>query len=300
MIKIDRSSYHLFAWQGFAMEVPVDWNLAEYKMTGDVSRVRLHDDFNLRLELEWLYSRKRLNPERIRKRYEKSAAAMNTACAAAENMAELPAGWTACLYSMPDGKRLVTAFWLETEKRFFCLLKIHFANASRREGERIMRRIASTFRLYANGLAPWAVYDVSFLLHRAYRLVTTSFLAGSKLFVFENQQRRLYLFFFSLADVLTQNQSPAQWCAGYLNRFKPLSAVRFLACEDGKIAVRRKWLGFWGNMEPVVRGCLRYMAWCKLLKEKNQLFLGVCNYRRQRDLERLCKDFDPSLGPDSG
>lgn len=296
---LENERYHLFAWEGFSCDVPADWNLAEYKVVDGVSYARFHDDFSRRLDFEWINARRRIKMEVIRRRYDKIASAMSAAGAQAENIDDLPCGWSACLYSMPDGKRLLAAFRLVPESNFFCLLKIHFENASKREADRIVRRIAGTFRIYEHGLAPWAVYDVAFQLRKDFRLAATSFQAGRKMLVFEWRLRRLYLMFFSLADILLQNQTMEKWCAGYLNGFKAVAGVKFAEGREGEIIALHNWWRFFGNVEPVVRGCLRYKAWCRLIPEKNQIFLGVFNFSRQKDLAFLADSLEASLAADS-
>ncbi len=337
-------SYHQFAWQGFSCDIPADWNLAEYKIVGGVSYARFHDDFNRRLDIEWIKARRKMKMEVIRRRYDQIASSMNTAGAQVENIEDLPGGWSACFYSMPDGKRLMAAFKLVPESvapcggpphtnrvfaepcdlssvatrakeeaagvkpmptqaglakkgSFFCLLKIYFEQASRREADRIIRRIAETFRLYEEGLVPWSVYDISFQLQSDFKLSATAFQAGRKMMIFEWRLRRLYLMFFSLADMLAKNQSREKWCADYLNTFKGISGVKFSAGGAGEIVALHNWWRFIGNVEPVTRGCLRYKAWCRPIPDKNQLFLGVFNYRRADDLSFLAAGLDPALAP---
>lgn len=280
-------TYHRFAWQGYSCEIPADWNLAEYKISAGVSQAHFFDDFSCRLDFEWMDVRRRLKIEAVRRQYDKIADSMSASGAQAENIGDLPGGWSACLYSMPDGKRLLAAFRLVPENNFFCLLKIHFENAGRREAERIVRRIAGTFRLHENALVPWAVYDIDFQLSNEFKLVATSFQAGRKLMVFEWRLRRLYLHFISLADMLCKNQAMEAWCADYLNGFKAIAGVKFAAGREGAIMATHNGWRFWGNVEPVMRGCLHYKAWCRRLPEKNQVFLGVFNYRRQADLAFL-------------
>jgi hypothetical protein len=200
---------------------------------------------------------------------------------------------------MPDGKRLVAAFKLVPESNFFCFLKMYFEKAGKREADRILRRLAETFRLSEQGLVPWAVYDVSFKLRHEFKLGATSFQAGRKLLVFEWRLRRLYLMFFSLADLLCKDRSMEKWSADYLNGFKGISGVKFAEGSAGEIvAVHNGWR-FLGNMEPVMRGCLRYKAWCRLVPDKNQMLLGVWNYRRHEDLAFLAGGLDSAWAPDS-
>lgn len=289
--------YHQFAWQGYSCDIPADWNLAEYKVVAGVACARLHDDFNRRLDFEWVNARRPIRMEVIRRRYDNIASAMRASGAQAENIEDMPGGWSACLYSMPDGKRLVAAFKLVPESNFFCLLKMYFEKAGKREADRIVRRIAGTFRLYEHGLVPWAVYDVSFQLRHELKLGATSFQAGRKLLVFEWRLRRFYLMFFSLADLLCKDRPMEKWCAGYLNGFKGISGVKFAEGGEGEIAALHNWWRFLGNVEPVTRGCLRYKAWCRLLPDKNQIFLGVLNYRRHEDISFLVGGLDPALAP---
>lgn len=290
-------SYQQFAWQGHSCDIPADWNLAEYKVVAGVSYARFHDDFNRCLDFEWVNARRRIRIEEVRERYDKIADAMEASGAESENIEDLPGGWSACFYSMPDGKRLVAAFKLVPESNFFCLLKMYFEQASKREADRIVRRITDTFRLYEQGLVPWAVYDVSFQLQHEFKLGATSFQAGRKLLVFDWRLRRLYLMFFSLADLLRKQRSMEKWCVDYLNGFKGLSGVKFVEGGEGGIVALHNWLRFFGNVEPVTRGCLRYKAWCRLVPDKNQIFLGVFNYRRQSDLSFLASGLDSALAP---
>lgn len=292
-------TYHRFAWQGFSFDLPSDWNLSEHTAAAGVSCARFFDDFTCRLEFEWISARRRMRIEEIRKRYDKVADAMKAAGAQAEQIEELPASWSACLYTMPEGRRLLAAFRLEPEGDFFCLLKMHFENASRREAERIVRRIAGTFRRPAPGPVPWAVYDIDFSLSGDFRLMATAFQAGRKMMVFGWRCRRLYLNFFSLADLLCRDKPMAQWCAGFLNGFKALSGVRFSAGADDALVAAHQWWRFWGNVEPLLRACPRYMAWCRSVPDKNQIFLGVFNYRGAGDLAFLESGLDPGLRPTS-
>lgn len=295
----ERSPYHIFAWQGFAYDIPARWNLAEYKVADGISSVRLDDDFGPRLDFEWFYARRPVKADVIRRRYDKIAAAMHKTGTVAANMEDMPGGWSACLYSMDDGKRLMAAYRLGPESNFFCLLKMYFESASRREAERIIRLIASSFSLYDHGFIPWAVYDIAFQLQKDFRLVATSFQAGRKLLVFEWRMRRLYLWFFSLSDMLLQKQTMEEWCVGYLQSFKAISGVSFKAGQEGEIPARSQWRRLFGNIEPVMRGCLRYKAWCRRIPDKNQIFLGVFNYRRQEDLLFLASGLESPLAPGS-
>lgn len=293
----ERERYHLFAWQGISCDIPATWNLAEYKVADRVSYARFHDDFSRRLDLEWLYARRPIKIDVVRRRYDKIAASMSATGAKAERLEDMSGGWSACLYSMPDGKRLMAAFLLVPERNFFCLLKMYFEDAAKREADRIVRRLAGTFRIYEHGLAPWAVYDIGFQLQKDFRLSSTSFQAGQKLLIFEWKLRRLYLWFFSLADMLLKKQPIAEWCAGYLNGFKMISGARFSAAGDGEIIASAQWWRLFGNVEPLTRGCLRYKAWCRLIPEKNQVFLGVFSYRRENDLSFLASGLEWSLTP---
>jgi hypothetical protein len=291
------AAYHRFAWQAFSFDIPADWNLAGHTTAAGVSHARFHDDFGLRLELEWMEARRPISPAVVRQRYDKLAAAMSAAGTRSDPIAALPDGWSATLHHMADGIRMVTAFRVLPGSPFFCLLKMHFDKTAGREPERLFHRLAESFTRHEEGLVPWAVYDIGFQLHRDFRLHATSFQAGRKLMVFDWRLRRLYLQFFSLADLVCREQPMEQWCAGYLKGFKALSGVTFTAGREGTLVAAHQWWKWWGNAEPLTRGCLKYRAWCRLIPEKNQLFLGVLNYRRAEDLAFLARGIEPSLAP---
>lgn len=282
-----KARYKYFAWQNFSCNIPEEWNLAGHKDEKHSSSIRLQDDYSHRLDFEWTQPRHPLRADAARRAYDRMADAMRKSGAEGEAMPDMPGGWTACLYAMPDGRLMVAAFYFPEDRLYFGVLKMYFENTSRREPERVAREMAGSFRVYSDTLAPWAVYDAEFRLATAFRLTATSFQAGRKLFVFEWRSRKLFLFFISLADMLVREQSIETWCAKYLDGFKGISGASFSPGENGVILAERRWRRYVGNMEPVVRGCLRYSAFCRRVADKNQIFIALFNYRRAADADFL-------------
>lgn len=288
----------LFAWDGFSFEVPADWNLSSYKVESKISSISMQDDSSLRLEMEWLRARKPIDGISVKHRYTKQAEPLTRADAQVTLIEELPPGWSAYLYSMPEGGHLLTAFWLTPDAHFFCFIKLHYPAASRREPVRMIRQIASEFRINNQPAAPWAVYDISFRLNRDFQLINTSFQAGRKLMVFEWRLRRLFLWFFSLADLALRTKSLNIWCADYLNAFKGIQGVHFEPAPDGGITARKSKYYPLGHIESIVRGCLRYRAFCRHIAEKNQIALCFLHYRKPSDLEHLQLELDSAINND--
>ncbi|MBU4199694.1 MAG: hypothetical protein KKG09_00500 [Verrucomicrobia bacterium] len=286
---------HCFAWDGFSFQVPRDWNLSEYALLRDVSWIRMEDDSAVRLDVEWTRSRRPIDMERMRKQFSAVAKSMTTAGAETQSVEELPDGWSAFLYSMPDGRHLLAAFRYVPGSDFFCLLKIHFKSVSRREPPRILHRIASTFQLHEQDVVPWELFDIRFLLNRDFRLLSTSFQAGRQLMIFEWRLRIFYLWFFSLADLVLREKSMEAWCATFLNGFKGIRGSRFTAGEQsGVILSRHLWRYPLGHIDEIVRMCFRYRAHCRHLAAQNQIALWVFQYRTNADLDKLALDVTPS------
>ncbi len=273
-----------FAWDGFAFEAPWDWNLARHETRGAISRLAMEDDTALRLEMEWSRSRRRPDADQVRRRFDALAAEMRRADAKASPVGELPPGWTAALYTMPDGRRRLNALCL-AGAGFTGVFTLHFEQASLREPLRIMRQLASTFTIAGGALAEWEVFDFAFRLNAEFRLTGTSFDAGSKLMIFEWRWRRLFVWWFSPAEVIVGRQPVEQWCARVLNRFKTIRGPIFRAgAAPGELAWRRDWRYPFGRFEDLYRGCQLYQARCRVLAERNILLLTVFQYRRAADL----------------
>lgn len=281
------NKYQRFAWDGFSFDVPADWNLSDYGYRRDVSRIQMEDDAFLRLEMEWLRARQRLETARLQQRYAQMAAGLKAGEADQTVVDQLPPAWSAYLYSFPDGRHLLTAFRLVAGHPFFCFFKIHFPFASRREPERLIRNLARSFQLQEAAVISWTLYDIDFRLDREFRLVQTAFQAGRKMMVFEWRLRRLFIWFFSLADVVLQKGSLESWCADYLKTFKGLRGPVFNPGGPGKLVSRRHWLSPFGQIEEIIRRCSRYQARCLRLPAKNQIVLMVFQYRDESDLARL-------------
>lgn len=278
---------HRFAWDGFSFHVPRDWNLSDYSFHGKTASVRMEDDNAMRLEMEWIRPRKAVKDSVLRDRCARIGKSMAEEGAESSAIDGLPAGWTAVVYSMQDGKYLLTAYRLDPKSSFFCLFKLYFAAASRREPPRMIRKIASTFMLHEDGPVPWEFYDVSIRVARGFRLVNTSFLAGRKLMVFEWRLRRLYVWFFSLADTILKRKPMEEWCADYLNDFKGIQGPKFLPGRNGAIFTRFSFRYPLGHFEEIFRWCFRYHAQSRHVPERNHVVLCVFNYRNHRDLAMI-------------
>ncbi len=278
---------HRFAWDGISFEVPFDWNLSGYSFNENSSSVQMEDDNALRLDMEWIRPGKPVDQSELQKRCSKVAEELEDAGAETSAIGALSEGWTATMYSMPDGRHLLTAYRLVPDSTFFCILKLHFPAASRREPPRMARIIASSFRIHKEGPVPWEFYDVSFEMNREFRLVNTSFQAGRKMLAFEWRLRRFFIWFFSLADSILKQKPLEEWCAEFTNGFKGIRGPTFVAAGKGEIQSRFTYRYPFGHVEELVRGCLRYHARCLHIPEKNHIVLYVFNYRKQSDLDMI-------------
>lgn len=295
--------FHRFAWDGLSFDVPANWDLSEYHFGKQLSEVKMEDEVGLRLELRWTRARKRLDEERVRNRYEKGSHGLTDMAEERRPITTLGRGWTAFLYTMADRQVLITAFWLSPDAHTFCFFCLHFEGIGKRKPVRIMEALAASLAVETGPSVAWSVYDISFRLNRDLRLVGTSFQAGRKLMVFQWRLRRLYVWHFSLADMLLKEQTLAAWGAGFLNGYKEIRGPRFVPAGDTRIRARRCLVHPLGHHDEIARLCFRYRVAARHDPECNAVRLSVFNYRHAADLERLAYfcdstqlDFSPVHG----
>lgn len=281
----------LFAWDGVSFQVPDGWHLSSYVLRKNLTRVVLEDDYSVRLEAEWTRPKRPVN---LKKTRDRAARAAKPLAAAATHKRELSATGSAhsvVLYTMPDKSTLLTAFLSPPGSTLFCLLRLHSGPEDRDDPAVVLKLIAGSFTVHRGDTVPWAVYDISMELPVDFRLASTSLEAGRKLFVFEWRLRRLYVWHFSLADILLKGRAPEQWAAEFLNAFKGIPGPVFSPGVGGEIEARRPLLHFLGQFEEIGRRCFRYRAQCIHNKETNRITLWVYNYRHPDDLEKLPHGF---------
>ncbi|MFN2352542.1 MAG: hypothetical protein ABR497_11425 [Kiritimatiellia bacterium] len=288
MPNADVPQYHRFAWDGFSFEVPVDWELSHHQTHSGFAQIEMEDDVARRLEMEWTRMQASMTSDKINRRYEKLAGEVRVLGGEASPVTEPPPGWSACLYSMPDGRRLLTAFF-QASAGLHCLFKFHFERASYREPLRVFRRLAETFKVMLHGPVIWEFLDVAFQLNPECRMTGISLQAGSKLMEFDWRWRRLFLWVFSPADViLRQTKSPDEWCAKILNKYKDIRGAVFRpGPRPGELVWRREWRYIFGRFEDLYRRCNRYRAVWQVVEQKNQLLLTVYHYRTESDLSTI-------------
>jgi hypothetical protein len=278
---------HLFAWDGVSLLIPDTWNLAGYSFSKGLTHVEFEDDCTLRMEAEWIRPPRRLDIGKIQKRYGKAAKKLTRAALKSYQCEDAPAGWSAFVYELPGGERLLTAFFLTPDFSLFNFVRIRFGPQDTEDEEDVLKLVAASFRTHQEGEVPWALYDISIALPSDFRLLSTSIQAGRKLLVFQWRLRRFFLWHFSLADILLKQQKLEEWAAEFLNSFKGIKGPTFAAGHDGEIIGRRKWGHRLGHFEEIGRLCFRYCAKAIHDSEKNRVVLWVFNYRKAQDLEKI-------------
>jgi len=290
------SSTHRFAWDGISFSVPFSWNLSVQQCRKGVSSIELEDDTSLRLQLDWTRPRSKIDIETVRRRYSKLSKNLVGAADRVEPVAGLAEGWTAFRYVMPDRRCLVIAYFLASTGDVFCFFRVHFSPRERKRRARTLDLIFSSFRVHAGDIVPWEFYDVAFDLGVEFSLNGTSLHAGRKLMIFQWGLRRLFIWHFSLADVILKRNDIGQWAVDFLKESKVVCGPVFELDEDGSIRSRRTLRYPLGHYEEIGRQCFRYQAGYRHLPKKNQIVLWVFNHRRPEDAEKFSRTFDPSSG----
>jgi len=278
-----------FAWDGVSFDVPESWNLSHYTHDKQQRRIEMEDDFSHRLDVEWIFSSVKLNPAAIEQRYLKSAKALTKSAKESKALSNMPKGWAAFLYSFGDGRKLITAWWLVPEHKFFVFVMLHFERDSKEKPEALLRAIAQSFTLHTSGLVPWRCYDIAFQVPRSLKLEKTEFLAGRKMFLFQWRGRRLHLWFFSLADLLLKKRSLEEWAAEFLSGQPGLRGPKYVVAGSEIRAERKPWRPF--HADQIGSLCFRYKCGVKHNPERNQIVIWAFHHRRASDMEHL-KGFD--------
>lgn len=289
------SNQRLFAWNGIAFLTPKSWELAQAKLFKGVTTIMLEDSHGPRLEVDWFATDGKVSADKVQKRCQKQSGELSDKAVEVLEITGLDRDWTAHIYVMPEAKALVVGYCLPSaDGRPFAFFRLHFVSDYNESPAVIFRALAKSFSWWKNGLAPWAFYDIQFFLNRDFHLANTALQAGRKMLSFEWRFRRLFIWYFSLADYILRQQTADQWCCDFLNGFSMLPVPRWYLDEQGKLTYRRKKIFFLGQFEEIGRFCFRYQAVCRHLPESNQIVLWVVHYRNPADLSRLAENFSSS------
>ncbi|MGI5922990.1 MAG: hypothetical protein ACOX9E_03505 [Lentisphaeria bacterium] len=312
------ASEHFFAWNGVAFLLPVSWELSYCDLRRGVTSVAHEDDCDRRLEAEWLVPDGLPSQDKVQNRFQQQVRAIAEKAGAVLPITGIDDAWTAHEYHLgtvagrqpprgavtrqpqPDEAAavLVIAYRLPRgPDEPMALFRLHFPPGSREVPAVVMRSLCRSFRWWSAGEAPWQFYDVSFMLRRDFRLAATALQAGRKLLQFEWRLRRLYVWHFSLAELVLAKQSVEAFCVDFLRQSKKLLPVpRWSITSAGGLTYRRRRLHFFGQFEEIGRCCFKYYAWCRHDPARNQIALWVMHYRRAADLQLL----PAAIRPDSG
>lgn len=312
---------HLFAWNGVGFLLPANWEMSFCDLQRGVTSVAHEDDCDRRLEAEWLVPDSMPAQDKVQQRFQQQARAIAEKATAVLPIAGIDDAWTAHEYHLGSNVAdqqpphaaaaaqqssrgtvadqqssrgtaaaavLVIAYRLPRGPgEPMALFRLHFPAGSREVPAVVMRSLCRSFRWWSAGEAPWQFYDVSFALQRDFRLAATALQAGRKLLQFEWRLRRLYVWHFSLAEMILAKQSVEDFCADFLRQSKLLPVPRWTPAPAGGLTYRRRRLHFFGQFEEIGRCCFKYYAWCHHDPTRNQIALWVMHYRCAADLQQL-------------
>lgn len=292
-----RATHHRFAWDGLSIEVPTDWNLAHYRFGHPASQARLEDDESLRLQLDWIRTRRPIARHTLADRAARQARTILAASLHRHPVADMPPGWSATHHLLPGERQLSIASWLSTDARTLVMLQALAERETEHAALRRLRAIASSFTLHDGPTIPWRVYDVAFDLPRHWWLTDTAFAAGSKRFLFQHRLRRLLLWQCSVASIALRGRTPAQFAVDLLHSHRPLRHHRFVALDQHRFALapHRRWPIL--PADDLGRACLRYTGACVLLPDQDGLFLSLFNYRSPADIAAIRPHLSPERFP---
>lgn len=298
------AGYRRLAWNGISFGAPRNWEIAVFRsLRRGASRIELEDEYTLRMEAEWIFSRGgKLDAERIIKRYETASKPLTVKAEDQQEVADLPEGWHAtCFFfretgKSPDGKTLeviehslVTAFHICPDRSLFGFFLLHFMPGDPENPVETIRRMAQTFRNHGGQPSiPWQLFDISFALPGDFKLDKTHFDIGSKLMRFTWRSRLFCLWHFSCADMFLKDRLTAdRWATGFLNGHGGFKGVRFDPDGKGGIRWRRRKPYLFGHRSEIARLCFKYHIGLHLIEETHQLVVWVFQYRKQSDMQML-------------
>jgi hypothetical protein len=287
-------SWQTFAWNGIAFPVPCDWNLASYHMDRHAFHAILEDDVAVRLEIEWERAgRKPPDLDKLVRRAERRLRKLRRAAVSVQTLDGVPDNWRVQFLDMPDGRRLVVSIGHLHDAGLTALLRFHFDTTAPANLE-IARRVIAGSHFDNPVAARWQVYDCAFRVHPEFRLQSTEFVAGRKLFVFDWRRRVLSIWFVSFADRAMRYRSLAQWSAAFLNQQPTLRGPHFTPDGAERLSVTRARGVPLSHYAELLRGCLRYHTVLHRIPAANQIAVAVFQYRRNEDL-RMLQEFEQSL-----
>jgi len=291
------------AWNGIALDVPENWELALYRFPGrGVAHIEVEDEYALRLELDWLADAKRADAARFLAGFDRSAANLARNADRKTALDGFAEGWRVTRYdfreTIPTRRRkrglviadhsLLSAIFTARDSAFVCRLLLHFLPGDQEEPEALMRLVTASLKRYATGPIPWILFDIAFELPREFRLEAATFDIGSKLMVFRRGGRRLYLWFLSCADRFL-NSAPRDeiWVTGFLNGLRRVPGIVFWPGADGGVTWRRRRRNLICHRDELARWCFRYLVGYRRDRDRNQLRIWVFNHRRDEDRRML-------------
>jgi hypothetical protein len=281
---------HRLAWEGLACEVPATWNLAGYSRSGRLVSLTLEDDYTQRAQLQWVPLKRTPDAARVRAQFARQERAFARQVVRQEPLAELPEGWSATLYELADGHRVVAGYGLLRRPECLVFVVLRFGPADEEVPGVLARRLARSVAMQTGPVREWAVYDLVCALPARWSLAETVFEAGRKRLTFQWRLRRVVWWQFSLAGLLLRETAPATWCAGFLNGSRLLPGRR---CEANGDQVTARWLRRYPlhHWEELGRWCFQYRIDWHHDPAADRLWLRVAQFRRPADLADL-----PPLG----
>jgi len=213
-----------FAWQGISFVVPAEWQLDVTEGNRKAGYVRLVDETSVRLEIRWDVDKGKGTIGEIVSGYLKGMRKRST-----RKKKEFKVLRDINLISFPEAERDFECYSWEADLRAVCLFSrsktakrtVHIQVLGSR-GEKLRsraRRIFGSFRDFPEGeMEPWSFYDFKCSIPRGFALKAPDLKTGCIKMSFARSSEVLDLARISLARVVLEKQSLAEWVHEFAKR----------------------------------------------------------------------------------
>jgi hypothetical protein len=223
-----------FGWDGWHLEIPVDWDLGALESTQRGGFFRIDDEFEPRLMVRWQPVSGTFDPEKaIERHFRKRLKDVPEAAGSRPRIgAPLPGlrktfrdlAYRTYVLEVGEGRSVGLAAHCPRCRRAF-IVEMHLAEKGG-AGERLIKRVLGTFGDHATeGLARWEVFGFSLDLPADLRAIKHTFNQGYVAFTAAAPSQRLELARWTLAEAHLRGSDLRNFLAAHLARRRDLPPV---------------------------------------------------------------------------
>lgn len=273
----------LFSWEGFSLEIPIDWKHDENFLEDGIKYFQFKFQNLASMKLSWEWQNSTTSCSKLKTDCQSTNEQLCRKSKSTELITSQETGWKISHHKFIDNSETINGYFADSALGLYCFIELHFSRGLEKEKILNIRNlIFDSFKISdKSNITTWIAPLIHINIPTLFKMKNFKEHEDFTSLILEFENRKLTIFGFPYIPETTPIEYEKQ-AVNFLNMQPPFKGINFSFSPNKEIITKRKTIlpfstNELGNM------CFKYII--KAVKLNNIISIAVFNYRNQADLK---------------